>query len=527
MSRFAAMTPRKAPNSVIKELNASKHYFAADEIGNWKLAAMDDEAYLKMARKWDVPQVSPPVSDIPYLLSYMEIINMGIYHKVLPYTFRQVEDFIQRPKSPGYPWTQMGYRTKGDVLDCPKFRGWFSRNNAARYSFMYSLFPKEELRPVEKVAMKSTRAIMNAPIDFLLRYGRFVYPVLNQLLNAPLRGPSTLGVCPFYGGWHYVAKKILTHFFGMEADIEANDMSQNYTIMLVEHLFSKQYLALTEADDREYDHLFHCSVFKFVVLMDGTVIMIPFGRATGEVKTALGNTDNCMIIVFWAISYMIQDFVGIPRDSRNCLKFFIDNFTFIVNGDDNNITCSHEVVHWFTCDNFIPYAKRLGFTFSFSSPVHLLPTSMRFLGLGFEVYNGMYIPAPDKSKVLAAVFNSGRIRERSEPWIAFQRLCALRVLLFPYPSEFERISQLLHDFSSKYEPIFAGTKEWQDAKSSYFSKYEIIQLYCGFESRCLEKIGSTLKSNANLFPQLEWLVKAVKTINPKINLKTSPRALKL
>lgn len=473
---------KKLPNEMVRHLNAEHRLFHEDEIADWRLSAMDDVAMLNMARKWDVPQVSPPQEDIGYLIAFLDVINLGIYHKCLPYTFEEVKLYVQRPKSPGYPWTELGFNTKGDLLDCPMFTKWFKWSSKVQYHFFFSLFPKEELRPGIKVDNKSTRAIMNAPMDFLLRYGRFIYPLLNQLLRAPLRGPSTLGICPYYGGWNMLAKKLNNHVFGLEADIEANDMSQNFTIMLVGHLFNKLYLALSADDEAEFDFCFLSSVFKFVVLKDGTVVYIPFGRATGEINTAKGNTDNCMIIIFWAISYMIEDFVGLGRSTRSALNFFTDNFIVCVNGDDNNFSFSHKVVSWFTAENFCPYAKRLGFRFSFSTPVPQVPTAMRFLGLGFKFYNGIFIPVADKSKLLAGVFNSGTVKERPQPWLCLARLCSLRMLMFPHDSEFERLTYLINLFMYLNDPIYTGVKEWQDAKRSYFTKYELAQLYCGYES---------------------------------------------
>lgn len=479
---MGALKRKKMPNEFVREINAQNSIFSEDEIADWRLSAMDVEALLNMAKKWDVPQVSPPEEDISYLIEFLEYMNLGIYQKCRPYSIAQVKEYVQRPKSPGYPWTELGYTTKGDVLDCPMFDAWFKKSSRMFYTFFFSLFPKEELRPGFKVDAKSTRAIMNAPIDFLLRYGRFIYPLLNQLLRSPLMGPSTLGICPFYGGWNELAKKLNNHFFGLEADIEANDMSQNYTIMLIGHLFNKLHLALSEEEELEMDMLFLSSVFKFVVLWDGTVVFVPFGRATGEINTAKGNTDNCQIIIYWVVSYMIEDFVGLKRSSRACLQYFTKNFTICVNGDDNNFSFSHDVVSWFTADHFCPYARRLGFRFSFSTPVPQVPTAMRFLGLGFKFYNGMYIPVAEKSKLLAGVFNSGTIKERRQPWLCLARLCSLRMLMFPHDSEFERLTYLINVFMRLNEPIYGSLKEWRDAKHSYFTKFGLIKLYCGYET---------------------------------------------
>lgn len=480
---FANRKARKAPNPVLRSLNDDGHYFNYDEVGDWKLASMSNEAMFNMIKKWDKVQASPPIEDVPIILSYMELINFGIFSKVKPYSISEVMEEVVPSKSPGFPWTNLGYAHKGDCLNDPWWNDWLRKHWYDKYPFIWCLFPKEELRPGEKVKLNKTRAIMNAPLDFLIKYGTFIYPILNQLLDNPLVGPSTLGICPYYGGWNCLAKKLKIHFFGFEADIESNDMSQNYLIMLIAHLYIRQFLALTDEEGEYFDYLFRCSVFKFVVTVDGYLVFVPFGRATGEVNTAMGNTLVCMILLFWIMSYLIERYRNISHKSRDCVRYFMANFSVAVNGDDNNFTLSNDAQEWFKVSDFNEIAARLGFSFSFSSSIPLVPTSLRFLGMGFQYDIDKYIPVPDLSKVLASIFNSGKIRELREPWICVQRLCALRILLYPYPGYFESCTELLKRYIAKYEPIYAGTTAWQDAKHSYFTNYEIKVLYHGLEGK--------------------------------------------
>jgi len=482
VSKFELQKHRYEHSDLVKSLNEKGKYFMDEEIGDFDLAPLDKEASIVMESKWDKFTHYPPVDDAMYLMDFMFKANAGIYSKTSPWSLKRVIAEQDRSKSCGYVFRMNNFKTKGDCFDDQKWRSWLKVNRYSRYDFLYEFFKKEELRTLDRVKLKKTRGILNAPVDHIVRYGQYIYPLLYQCLSKPLIGPSTLGVCPFYGGWNTLAKKLKIHLFGFECDISGQDMSNNVIIMTLEHLFTKQFLILTEEQSNDYDWLFLQSVFKKCVMVDGTVVLIPFGRATGEVKTSFGNTNVAILLFYWVFSYLIEKHLGLNRKGIQCLNFFFEHVIHVHNGDDCNFSVSHEVIKWLDVDEFCSVGKTLGFTFEFLIKIPSDPTSLRFLGLDFIWQEGIYLPAADKAKVLACVFRKAKIRERTgSPWIGLSRLSNLRTLLYPHKLEFEKSSLLLKDFIAHWDKIFYGHPDWINAKKSFHSSARLSFIYTGNE----------------------------------------------
>nr|UDL14380.1 MAG: putative RNA-dependent RNA polymerase [Partitiviridae sp.] len=163
---------------------------------NLHRSSVTTEAIFEDLMKYDRKYVGPKVRSDPAYLAVLESVREDFTSKepLIPLTLGGVFEHpdFPRDKSPGLPWTQRGFKTKGDVLDCSESRGKILRlwdaigNSRSNVGLPDSCtFFRAQIATTGK---EKIRAVWGTPMDVVCEEFRFFKPYITWLeqTNAPI-----------------------------------------------------------------------------------------------------------------------------------------------------------------------------------------------------------------------------------------------------------------------------------------------------------------------------------------------------
>lgn len=390
--------------------------------------------------------------------------------KCRQWTYEEVVAEIDRSKSPGYPWTVSGFTTKGQVLDTyePYLRAAFDGQHTESF---WCIQLKNELRPKEKVEEDKTRIFIISDIKHNIQVMRFFGEFAFQMIKNWRRTRSGVGMSMFYGDWNFVMQQLSKHPNGMAADLGACDASVPFSFLkpyLLE--FMPEFLDIPkEGPIREYyEKVIVNEIDKFIVTLQGNLLRVSEMNASGSFLTVWINIFFVMFMYY----YVWIKITG--KGGTSMYTYFRQNVESRHIGDDQLCTTSDAIRPAFNMFNISEILKT-HIDITWSSPVPLPLTELDFCSQNTVLLDGQFFPYPRFNKWTGSIrwdYTSLTVPQK------LGKLCAIRLQNY-YGPDFKQIDEVTRRYIHAWDPMFHGHKEWEDAKSQYWSSPAIEQLYTG------------------------------------------------
>lgn len=229
---------------------------------------------------------------------FMQTMSSFNCPAITGYTHEEAIAVLDRSKSPGMPWTVLGYLNKGMVIDnnYEKLREFYEQ--CEDFNVLWSLSNKDELRPLEKVESKSTRVFQIASIE----HTYVAYRVFGHLCDSFYRWHSefnAVGVSPYRGEWHDLMLPFL-RFDGHLFDTDGIAYDLNISAQWM-HFAKQVLLAFVHPDQiSKVEWLFHTAIYSYCVAMDGSVFQKCKSNPSGWLLTIIVNTLIMYALLMYA-----------------------------------------------------------------------------------------------------------------------------------------------------------------------------------------------------------------------------------
>nr|AJD23397.1 polyprotein [Japanese yam mosaic virus] len=213
---------------------------------------------------------------------------------------------------------------------------------------------KAELRPLEKVQANKTRTFTAAPLDTLLGGKTCVDDFNNQFYELNIKGPWSVGMTKFYGGWNELLEKLPNDWIHCDADGSQFDSSLSpYLINAVLNI-RLHFMEKWDIGEQMLRNLYTEIVYTPIATPDGTIVKKFKGNNSGQPSTVVDNT----LMVLLALKYsLLKD--GIKADIHK------DIIRYFVNGDD--LLISVQPQYEYLLDTMQANFKELGLKYDFDS----------------------------------------------------------------------------------------------------------------------------------------------------------------
>lgn len=143
--------------------------------------------------------------------------HFGTYMRKSKVVDRQTaEDNMDKTTSAGFPWNQ-DYVDKSDLLEQipEEFRKYcddcWEYLLDPDYWFVFTNSLKEEIRPIEKIKLNKIRTFTASPAEAVVNGYRLFGDMNQKFYDSYLQTASAVGLCPFYGGWDTLYRKLKNH----------------------------------------------------------------------------------------------------------------------------------------------------------------------------------------------------------------------------------------------------------------------------------------------------------------------------
>nr|QGT40981.1 polyprotein [Wheat streak mosaic virus] len=306
---------------------------------------------------------------------------------------------------------------------------------------------KAELRPKAKVVANKTRTFTSAPIDILMGAKAVVDEFNKFFYTKHLRGPWTVGINKFNGGWDLLAKNLMVHEWFIDAD--GSQFDSSITPLLMNAILNIRQYFMAEDDEAEQmlANLYTQIINTCILIEDGTIVQKFRGNNSGQPSTVVDNT-MCLII---AMEYCRM---RVEKDHGHRMRIL-----YVCNGDDLLINADTKDKD-FIQQYFADYMRELELNYSFDEAYRSIE-EVEYMSHTFMKRNSMYIPKLKRERIVAIL----EWQRSKEPKAIQSAIIAAYVEAFGYDEFTEMIEELAQEVSAV----------WPDFKLP--SRQEVEDLY--------------------------------------------------
>jgi len=465
--------------------------------GLWGLTKPNEHAYYKGLSKFCKAQV------VDYDEEAWAFASQAVEDHFFKYLkesgIESVAESIARldiKKSPGPPWN-FNFKTKEKLITDELFLkmchdGWDQLLEADRV-WLTGTALKEEVRPQEKIDANKVRLFNPQAADLNVLTNRLCGKFNDKFTECNMKTFSCVGMTPFYGGWNRLYKKLTPKDkpFMFEGDYSDYDSSLGVYLMMMVCKFRFKCLPDNE---KTYDNwcrlcnLYRNIIFSLMVLKDGVIVQKPGGNPSGSANTVVDNT----IIGFFMLAYA---WARLCPPALKTYNSFVQNVIAALYGDDNTGAVSHIARAFYTPSKLTAVMAEMGMTLNFEHDDFVTIHDVSFLQADFnQVLYGtvIYHVTPNKS------YESIKWSEHpKDPAISLARACGMRLVTWSDADARAYYARYIDFLLKRYDTLLAGTKEWDDAKSSYKSDWAMMALFTGFESKDQKDIQTSIREQQN------------------------------
>ncbi|AER59752.1 polyprotein [Keunjorong mosaic virus] len=292
---------------------------------------------------------------------------------------------------------------------------------------------KAELRPIEKLKENKTRTFTAAPIDTLLGAKVCVDDFNNRFYELNLRGPWTVGMTKFYGGWNKLLQSLPVGWVYCHADGSRFDSSLTpYLINAIIHI-RQFFMEDWWIGHHMLENLYTEVVYTPILTPDGTVVKKFKGNNSGQPSTVVDNTLMVILAVYYSVGRCLNNY-----------DEFDDIFKFFANGDDLIIAVRPDFEH--VLDGMKESFQELGLSYDFSQR-SFDKADLEFMSHRGLERDGMYIPKLDIERIVSILEwdRSTEISHRAEA------ICAAMIEAWGYDELLQQIRSFYYWLVTKPE----------------------------------------------------------------------------
>lgn len=339
---------------------------------------------------------------------------------------------VEMDRSPGYPWN-LAYQTSQDVVDNHReYLDWFDqsvRSGLWPVTF-WNQFPKEEIRPAEKVQAGKIRSISGCAVELKLCANRVMLPQNELFYQHHLKTWSAVGINPYNLGWHRLYSKLAIE--GEDTQSKAVDVKgwdSNFQLRLANCVKRVRYEALPASrrtpEVRNVLEYAYTNTFEGLgVAPLGEISLKTHGNNSGSVSTVVDNTLGHYVTL--ATGWVLECW---NKGIEPSYEGFHRHVSAVLYGDDNTMSAT-SAGRDILCDEAL---ERVYATFGWSithesgpgwSPLRDVPfLSQRFHQV--QTSSGyIMVPVPEcPEKALCSMLRKGR--RHSAPSDSYIRACGL------------------------------------------------------------------------------------------------------
>nr|WBW70182.1 polyprotein [hedge mustard mosaic virus] len=273
---------------------------------------------------------------------------------------------------------------------------------------------KSELRPLEKVEANKTRTFTAAPIDTLLGGKTCVDDFNNQFYDLNLKGPWSVGMTKFYGGWNGLLEALPDGWIHCDADGSQFDSSLSPYLVNAVLQIRLEFMEEWDIGERMLQNLYTEIVYTPISTPDGTLVKKFKGNNSGQPSTVVDNT----LMVILAVNYSLRK-SGVPLELRDSMvKYF-------VNGDDLLISVRPD--YEFILDTMAENFKQLGLKYTFDSRTRE-KGALWFMSHKGVKREGIWIPKLEEERIVSIL----EWDRSSEPAHRLEAICAAMIESWGY-----------------------------------------------------------------------------------------------
>jgi hypothetical protein len=229
--------------------------------------------------------------------------------------------------SPGWPWTELGYKTKGDVFtdaDAMQYIAddWERLDDDKYEPTGWTMNLKDELRPEAK--RDKPRAFMGGPVELIVHAKRLFGRQDDAIGERPMATPVRVGFTQFHGGMRALWRRHVKRKYHWDGDYHNWDGS--VPAWLFEACMQVRMSFLPNSQWQRVNNYYRSLVFAAMADPKGNLLPKYCGMPSGTYTTA---TDNSIM------NFILLSMFEIDQG--------VDDFVISVYGDDNIVSTDHEV----------------------------------------------------------------------------------------------------------------------------------------------------------------------------------------
>lgn len=404
-------------------------------------ASGTDTAYLPTVMTWEAlenglaryrePLFAYPEDRLQRMFNYLRGELSWIWAERRETVYADAVQLLTLDKSPGYPY----YYSSDTKYLALQRDGLVIKNRVEailvgeEVPCFFSLTLKDELRLAEKVLAGKTRVFSASDLHHLLA-SKVLFSWQNQRLVDTLGShPITIGIS--VPGPGYVRAVLSLGEKCYDADGEGWDSRFNLGVARVIRDLRASFLS--ENRRKAVHHLYN-SVYCGVAVSEGAVYRVYHNKSGWE------NTGHDNSLYMWAVLYdAVEDLTG-QKFSEVC--------RCLINGDDLAISLASERVG---IKELSDYLRRFNVVLSFDEPLPRAPFEITYLSHHLrEIFHrscGQVVVAAGNLPKLLSSVNWVRM----SPDLSFEESClvhllGIRLCLFPWPVEFDKVEELIEAF---------------------------------------------------------------------------------
>lgn len=323
--------------------------------------------------------------------------------------------------SPGFPYTQRGFKSKEAVLDdeaaTQEIYAWVdSLSTHDVIACLFALSLKDEILKKQKVDDNQTRLFMSASILHHFACVKYFGDMSDRLMNE--RGTwCTAGQDFHYGGWNAMLRSLpFRHFIGLDASMY--DMS---LFVKLWNLFNVVLKSLCpNVPDRVRESLLSMALDCYVIDSRGNVYQKHTGNPSGWFLTLIMNTIVNYILCAYAF------LCAFPEATRN---EFESRVRGKLCGDDSLLNTDHETHGKYNARHIVECWRDLMITVK--EPLHESEdvADIEYCGATSILYEGIYVRRPRVQKFLDCL----KYTLDQDPQYRLIRAASLSNELWPLP----------------------------------------------------------------------------------------------
>ncbi|QVY19271.1 polyprotein [Clivia yellow stripe virus] len=314
---------------------------------------------------------------------------------------------------------------------------------------------KAELRTKEKVQMNKTRSFTAAPIETLLAGKVCVDDFNNQFYSLHLRGPWTVGITKFYGGWDKLLNSLPSNWIYCDADGSQFDSSLSPYLINAVLQIRLAFMEEWDIGAQMLRNLYTEIIYTPIATPDGSVVKKFKGNNSGQPSTVVDNT----LMVIIAMEYALLNLNESDSTHETFIKYF-------VNGDDLMIAVAPEKE--FILDTLSERFAELGLNYTFDTRTKC-KEELWFMSHRGIMREGMYIPKLKKERIVSILEWDRSV----EPEHRLEAVCASMIEAWGYDDLLHQI-RLFYSWLLEQAPFNQLASE---GRAPYIAETALKKLY--------------------------------------------------